>query len=208
MRTECTPRQLEFQGFGRRQVVARFDGGSISSDGGGLLLREADRQARILQRFAGCFVDYRRPELIEHSVAELVAQRVYGLALGYEDLNDHDELRWDPLMGLLAGKYTAETTFPDNDERSRMVHRFKGAPFQRFLALTEQLKPLAADKGLSMVQFAIAWILRDPAVTCVLCGAKNAEQARDYLGAVDVIFSADELAAIDAILVDVPRYRG
>jgi hypothetical protein len=104
MSTECTPRQLEFQGFGRRQVVARFDGGSISSDGGGLLLREVDRRARILQRFAGCFVDHRRPELIEHSVAELVSQRIYGLALGYEDLNDHDELRWDPLLGVLVGK--------------------------------------------------------------------------------------------------------
>jgi len=85
-------------------VVARFNGGSISSDGGGLLLREVDRRMRILRRFADCFVDHRRPELIEHSVAELVSQRVYGLALGYEDLNDHDELRWDPLMGLLAGK--------------------------------------------------------------------------------------------------------
>lgn len=104
MQTECTARQLEFQGCGRRQVVGRFDGGSLSSDGGGLLLREADRQARILDRFAECFVDYRRPELIEHRVLELVSQRVYGLALGYEDLNDHDELRWDPLMGLLAGK--------------------------------------------------------------------------------------------------------
>ena len=104
MTTECTPRQLEFQGLGRRSLVARFDGGSISSDGGGLLLQEVDRRIRILSRFADCFVDHRRSELIEHSVAELVSQRVYGLALGYEDLNDHDELRWDPLMGLLAGK--------------------------------------------------------------------------------------------------------
>lgn len=104
MQTECTPKQLEFQGLGRRQVVARFNGGSISSDGGGLLLREVDQRARILGRFSECFIDHRRPELIEHSVRELVSQRVYGLALGYEDLNDHDELRWDPLMGMLAGK--------------------------------------------------------------------------------------------------------
>ncbi len=104
MTTECTPRQLEFQGLGRRSVLARFDGGSISSDGGGLLLREVDQRLGILHRFADCFVDHRRAELIEHSVVELVSQRVYGLALGYEDLNDHDELRWDPLMGLLAGK--------------------------------------------------------------------------------------------------------
>ena len=75
MTTECTPSQLEFQGLGRRPVVARFNGGSISSDGGGLLLREVDRRMRILCRFADCFVDHRRPELIEHSVAELVSQR-------------------------------------------------------------------------------------------------------------------------------------
>ncbi len=79
MTTECTPSQLEFQGIGRRSVVARLDGGSISSDGGGLLLREVDRRARILGRLAECFTDHRRPELIEHSVAELVSQRVYGL---------------------------------------------------------------------------------------------------------------------------------
>ena len=104
MPTECTPKQLEFHGLGRREVVARFDGGSISSDGGGILLREVEQRTGILRRFAECFVDHRRPDLIEHSVAELVSQRVYGLALGYEDLNDHDELRWDPLMGLLVGK--------------------------------------------------------------------------------------------------------
>lgn len=104
MSTECTPRQLEFHKLGRREVVARFDGGSISSDGGGLLLREVERLTGILRRFAECFVDHRRPELIEHSVGELVSQRVFGLALGYEDLNDHDELRWDPMMGLLVGK--------------------------------------------------------------------------------------------------------
>jgi hypothetical protein len=85
-------------------VVAQFDGGTLSSDGGGLLLREVERRTRIVERFAACFTDYRRPEYIEHTVGELVAQRVYGVALGYEDLNDHDELRRDPLLAVLAEK--------------------------------------------------------------------------------------------------------
>lgn len=93
MGTQCTPEQLSFQALGRREVVGRFDGGRISSDGGGVLLRETDRRIGLLDRLARCFVDYRNPNSVEHGVAMLVAQRVYGLALGYEDLNDHDALR-------------------------------------------------------------------------------------------------------------------
>jgi hypothetical protein len=85
-------------------LVARFDGGTITSDGGGVLLGEVERRTGILRRFAACFTDHRDPEAIEHSVYDLVAQRVYGLALGYEDLNDHDELRADPLLAALVGK--------------------------------------------------------------------------------------------------------
>jgi hypothetical protein len=84
--------------------VGRFDGGTISSDAGGLLLRECERATRIVGQFARCFTDHRDEELIEHSVEELVAQRVYALALGYEDLNDHDVLRHDPLLAALVGK--------------------------------------------------------------------------------------------------------
>jgi len=104
VQTECKASQLEFQGFGRRQVVADFDGGRISSDGGLLLLREVAQRSGLLERFAGCFNDYRDPRLIEHQVAELIAQRVLALAQGYEDLNDHDTLRDDPLLALAAGK--------------------------------------------------------------------------------------------------------
>ena len=89
-------------------MVGKFDGGSITSDAGGLLLRETEMRTRILSRFAECFQDLRDPELIEHTVAELVAQRVYGLALGYEDLNDHDDLRRDPLLAVLVGKEDPE----------------------------------------------------------------------------------------------------
>src|SRR4030042_1287399 len=104
MGTECNGKRTEFQGLFGREVVVRFDGGLITSDGGGLLLREVERATRIIGRFAECFRDYRDSESIEHSVHDLVAQRVYGLALGYEDLNDHDELRRDPLLAVLVGK--------------------------------------------------------------------------------------------------------
>jgi hypothetical protein len=104
MATECTQLAWGFQELGRRAVVAQFDGGTLTSDGGGLLLREVERRTRIVERFAACFTDHRRPEYIEHTVGELVAQRVYGVALGYEDLNDHDELRRDPLLAVLAEK--------------------------------------------------------------------------------------------------------
>jgi hypothetical protein len=104
MVAECSGRELRFQGAGRRDVVARFDGGDITSDGGVLLLREAERRARVIQQFAQCFEDHRSPLLIEHTVDELVGQRVLGLALGYEDLNDHDDLRNDPLLAVAVGK--------------------------------------------------------------------------------------------------------
>lgn len=99
METKCKPEQLEFHSLGRREVIGRFDGGRISSDGDGLLLREVDKRIGLLDRLAGCFTAYRNPNAIEHSVAELVAQRVYGLALGYEDLNDHDALSKDSVLG-------------------------------------------------------------------------------------------------------------
>jgi hypothetical protein len=90
-----------------RRVVASFDGGSMTSDAGGLLLRATDRALGLVDRFAQCFVDRRDATLIEHTVATLVGQRVFGLALGYEDLNDHDQLRHDPLFAVLAGKLEA-----------------------------------------------------------------------------------------------------
>jgi Transposase DDE domain group 1 len=104
MTTDCNPQQLEFQGPGRRTLVASFDGGTLTSDGGVLLLGEVDRRRGILQRFVACFRDSRNPALIEHSVEDLVRQRVLALALAYEDLNDHDELRSDPLLAAVVGK--------------------------------------------------------------------------------------------------------
>ena len=106
--TECTQSTFEFASHFSRQVVARFDGGTITTDGGGLLLRETDRRLNLLPRLAECFLDARSPLLVEHTVEQLVSQRVYGLALGYEDLNDHEQLRNDPLLRVLAGKSDVE----------------------------------------------------------------------------------------------------
>jgi hypothetical protein len=107
MQTECSPELFEFAPVEGRVVVAGFDGGAITSDAGALLLAETDRAIRLVDRFADCFVDRRDRKRIEHRVATLVGQRVFGIALGYEDLNDHDELRHDPMMAVLAGKLTA-----------------------------------------------------------------------------------------------------
>lgn len=104
MTTECNQTSFAFHPLEPREVVAQFNGGKITSDAGGLLLREAERLTGILRQFAACFHDYRNPDLIEHTLEELIAQRVYALALGYEDLNDHDDLRHDPLLAVLVGK--------------------------------------------------------------------------------------------------------
>src|SRR4030088_2141785 len=104
MTAECNQFVFGFHPQKRREIRAQFDGGAITSDGGGLLLREVEKRIGLLRQFAACFTDYRNPDLIEHTVEELVAQRVYGLALGYEDLNDHEELRNDPLLAVLVEK--------------------------------------------------------------------------------------------------------
>ncbi|HEV8054079.1 MAG TPA: IS1380 family transposase [Candidatus Limnocylindrales bacterium] len=107
MPTQCSPDLFAFAPVESRRVEAAFDGGMITSDAGALLLGTTDRAIRLVGRFAACFADARRPDLIEHEVATLVGQRVFGIALGYEDLNDHDQLRHDPAMAVLAGKLAA-----------------------------------------------------------------------------------------------------
>jgi hypothetical protein len=103
--TECNQDRFEFASAqGRREIVAEFSGGTVSSDGGALLLQEADSKMNLLARLSECFIDRRNPVLIEHSIKQMIRQRVYALALGYEDLNDHEQLRQDPLLSALAGK--------------------------------------------------------------------------------------------------------
>jgi len=141
MVTQCKGSELEFQGVGRRFVKADFNGGHISTDGGALLLREVDLRLDLTQRFAGCFTDHREGNLIEHTVLELVRQRGYGLALGYEDLNDHDDLARDPLLALALGKRD-----PEGKDRKR--ERDKGRPLASSKTLNRlELTPEEVDPG-------------------------------------------------------------
>src|SRR5947199_8111363 len=108
MQTECSADLFGFARVEGRAVVAAFDGGKMTSDAGALLLGAVDRAVRLVERFAGCFKDCRVPDLVEHTVQTMVGQRVLGIALGYEDLIDHDELRHDPVMAVLGGKLAAK----------------------------------------------------------------------------------------------------
>jgi Transposase DDE domain group 1 len=102
--TQCNRQHLLFQHLGSREVGARFDGGQVTSDAGGLLLREIEAKFNFIEQFARCFTDHRDPDLSEHTLPELLKQRIFALCLGYEDLNDHEQLRHDPLLAVLVGK--------------------------------------------------------------------------------------------------------
>jgi len=118
--TECTQSSFGFKACGRREVVARFDGGTISSDGGAFLLRQTDQRLNLLPRLVGCFLDGRNQEQVEHSILEMLSQRIYGLALGYEDINDHEQLRTDPVFGVLAGREELEEPLAGKSTLNRM----------------------------------------------------------------------------------------
>jgi len=118
--TECNQSSFGFEACGSREIVARFDGGTISSDGGALLLRQTDKRLNLLARLGECFLDGRRQDRIEHSIGEMLSQRIYGLALGYEDLNDHEQLRKDPLFGVLAGREESERALAGKSTLNRL----------------------------------------------------------------------------------------
>ncbi len=118
--TECNQSSFGFEACGKRGIVARFDGGTISSDGGALLLRQTDKRLNLLPRLAACFLDGRNQKQVEHSILEMLSQRIYGLALGYEDVNDHEELRKDPVFGILAGRENSEEPLAGKSTLNRM----------------------------------------------------------------------------------------
>ena len=139
--TECNQLDFGFHPIQRRSVVGRFDGGSITSDAGALLLREVELRTGIIKQFAACFKDYRNPELIEHTLETLIGQRVHGLALGYEDLNDHDQLRADPLLALVVNH-------PDPLGTQRRKERDRGKALAGKSTLNRlELTPATADAG-------------------------------------------------------------
>jgi len=139
--TQCNAPELLFQDLGSREVVARFDGGHVTSDAGGLLLREVEQRFGFIEGFAGCFTDHRDPDRTEHTLVELLKQRVFGLCLGYEDLNDHDRLRYDPLLAVLVGKPD-----PTGQDRSRPQDKGKALAGKSTLNRLE-LTPVRADAG-------------------------------------------------------------
>ena len=140
MKTQCNAKTFPFPSEISRDIVAKFDGGTITSDAGGLLLQQTERLTGIVSQFADCFRDYRDPDLIEHTVQELVAQRVYALALGYEDLNDHDDLRHDPLLAVLVGK-------PEPTGSNRLHQRDKGKALAGKSTLNRlELTPVGANE--------------------------------------------------------------
>ncbi|HEY9833512.1 MAG TPA: IS1380 family transposase [Stenomitos sp.] len=110
--TDCIPEQFPFKRVKSRQVIVNFKGGTVTSDAGLTLIADLDQKLKITSRLAACFQDYRQPNRVEHSLSTLVAQRVYGLVQGYEDLNDHDQLRHDPMFALAVGKILGEGTQP------------------------------------------------------------------------------------------------
>jgi hypothetical protein len=118
--TECNQSSFGFEASGRREIVARFDGGTISSDGGAFLLRQTDKRLNLLSRLSACFLDGRNQNLVEHTIQEMLSQRIYGLALGYEDINDHEQLRRDPVFGILAGREALEEPLAGKSTLNRM----------------------------------------------------------------------------------------
>lgn len=138
--TECIPPSFPFQPLGNRDVLADFDGGLITSDAGALLLREVDAKFGFLDSFANCFTDHRDAELIEHPLLDLLKQRIFGICLGYEDLNDHDQLRNDLLLAVAVGK-----TDPLGKDRVQEADRGKALAGKSTLNRLE-LTPVGADE--------------------------------------------------------------
>ena len=134
--TQCSKDAIEFKKLGKRFVVADFNGGTITSDAGALLLDKTDEAIGLLRRAAECFVDHRDPDLTEHTVEQLIRQRVFGLALGYEDLNDHDELSRDPLLAAVVGK--CEPTGKDRRSRQDRNRPLAGKSTLNRLELTSE----------------------------------------------------------------------
>jgi Transposase DDE domain group 1 len=156
MTTECNSSYLDFPMLGPRQVLADVDGGAISSDGGALLLRKVEELTAIIHQFAACFTDHRDPTLIEHPLKDLVAQRVYALALGYEDLNDHDDLRRDPLLATVVGK-------GDPTGEGRRRRRDRG-------------KPLAGKSPLNRLELTRVGDDQESRYTKITCNTRDVER--------------------------------
>lgn len=164
MQTECRQESFGFQDLGGRKVRVDFSGGILSSDGGALFLREIEERSGVIRRLAGCFDDYRNQIFVEHSVEHLLAQRINGLALGYEDLNDHNDLRRDPVHALAAGKadLLGENRHEENDRgkalaasatlnRLELAAQKPDARYRKIVARPEQIEGLLIEEGVKSI---------------------------------------------------------
>src|SRR5665213_1213920 len=143
--TECNQETFAFTAHFSRRVEAGFTAGQVSSDGGSLLLREANRKINLLGRLATCFSDGRSPLLDKHQLPEMLAQRIYGLALGYEDLNDHQQLRADALMALLSGKRKLDEPLAGKSTLNRLELTGRSLRYHKISYSSEALDRLLAD---------------------------------------------------------------
>ena len=143
--TECIQESFSFTAHFSRRVEAGFTAGQVSSDGGALLLRQADRKINLLGRVASCFIDGRAPLLVKHRLSEMLAQRIYGLALGYEDLNDHEQLRADPLFALLSGKRKLEEPLAGKSTLNRLELTGRTGRYHKISYSAESMDRLLGD---------------------------------------------------------------
>jgi Transposase DDE domain group 1 len=200
--TECNQSQFEFEAHFSRRVVAEFSGERLSTEGGSLLLRAADRQIGLLRRVVRCFSDARDPQRIAHELSEMLAQRIYGLALGYEDLNDHEQLRQDPLLGVLAGKKDLGEPLAGKSTLNRLELTPLGSPvaerYHRISYSSEALDALLVDLFLEAHAKAPRQIVLDlDATDTPLHGRQEARFFHGYYGHYCYlplyVFSGDQL---------------
>jgi hypothetical protein len=143
--TECNQETFAFTAHFSRRVEAGFTAGQVSTDGGALLLREVDRKIDLLGRLANCFLDGRAPLLVKHRLPEMLAQRIYGLALGYEDLNDHEQLRSDPLLALPSGKRDLDEPLAGKSTLNRLELVGRTGRYHKIGYCSQALDRLLAD---------------------------------------------------------------
>jgi hypothetical protein len=143
--TECIQESFSFTAHFSRRVQSEFTAGRVSSDGGALLLREADRRIKLLSRLGSCFSDGRSPLLVKHNLSEMLAQRIYGLALGYEDLCDHEQLRSDPLLGLLSGKRDLDEPLAGKSTLNRLELTGRSKRYHKIGYSTESMDRLLTN---------------------------------------------------------------
>lgn len=185
--TQCSETLFPFEAHFSRQVVAEFSGERLTTEGGSLLLRQADRKIGLLRRVADCFSDYRQPERIEHRLEEMLAQRIYGLALGYEDLNDHEQLRQDPLLAVLAGKKELEEPLAGKSTLNRLELTPAGSPaaerYHKIAYCGEAIDALLVDLFLEAHRHAPREIVLDlDATDTPLHGQQEARFFHGYYG--------------------------